>query len=125
MPYVRERAKREFAKRRHLTDEVEIKRAINLGRFMVKEVRSGAERARRCGKWRGGKCAERVRIGGRWRDGRAVRAGHSYPTPPRPLLAQMVGVIRLKKYRVLKQRYVDAEPPEPATPLPPDQREPA
>ena len=88
----------------------------------------GAERrreARRGGKWRGGKCAERVGIGGRWRDGRAVRAGHSYPTPPRPLLAQMVGIIRLKKYRVLKQRYVDAEPPEPATPLPPDQREPA
>ena len=44
LPYVRERAKREFATRRHLTDEVEIKRAINLGRFMVKEVRSGAER---------------------------------------------------------------------------------
>ena len=82
MPYVRERAKREFAKRRHLTDEVEIKRAINLGRFMVKEVRSGAERARRGGKWLGEKCAERVRIG--WKmAGRELGQGtHTPPVPP-------------------------------------------
>lgn len=38
LDYVRSRAKREFAKRKDITDDVELKRAINYGRYMVKEM---------------------------------------------------------------------------------------
>ena len=38
LDYVRERAKTEFAKRAALTDDVEIKRAVAYGRYMVKEM---------------------------------------------------------------------------------------
>lgn len=51
---VRTKAKAEFYKRADITDEVELKRAVNYGRYMVKE---------------------------------------------------MIGVIQLKKYRTIKQRY--------------------
>ena len=37
--YVRERAKAEFAKRAHITDELELRRAVNYGRYMVKEMK--------------------------------------------------------------------------------------
>ena len=38
LEHVRERAKAEFGKRAALTDDVEIKRAIAYGRYMVKEM---------------------------------------------------------------------------------------
>ena len=38
LDHVRERAKAEFGKRAALTDDVEIKRAIAYGRYMVKEM---------------------------------------------------------------------------------------
>jgi hypothetical protein len=38
LDYVRKRAKAEFAKRKDIQDEVELKRAINYGRYMVKEM---------------------------------------------------------------------------------------
>ena len=36
--FVREKARAEFSKHAALTDEVDIKRAINYGRYMVKEM---------------------------------------------------------------------------------------
>lgn len=38
LDYVRKRAKAEFAKRSEITDEIELKRAVNYGRYMVKEM---------------------------------------------------------------------------------------
>ena len=55
---VRERAKREFLKNAHVEDDLELRRCIAYGRYMVKE---------------------------------------------------MIGVIQLKKYRSMRQRYADAD----------------
>lgn len=38
LEYVRTRAKAEIAKRKDITDEVELKRAVNYGRYLVKEM---------------------------------------------------------------------------------------
>ena len=38
LDYVREKAKAQFFGRAALTDEIEVKRAINYGRYMVKEM---------------------------------------------------------------------------------------
>jgi hypothetical protein len=39
LDYVRERAKAEFAKRANVTDELDFRRAVNYGRYMVKEMK--------------------------------------------------------------------------------------
>ena len=44
LDHVRERAKAEFGKRAALTDDVQIKRAIAYGRYMVKEMIENPER---------------------------------------------------------------------------------
>lgn len=74
LDYVRQRAKAEFAKRKDIHDNLELKRAINYGRYMVKE---------------------------------------------------MVGIIQLKKYRAIRSRYREPEPPSQKITSPPPEQPPA
>ena len=101
LDYIRKRAKAEFSKRKDITDDVELKRAVNYGRYMVKEM-IGVRHAPAAH-------LPRAHVT------RAHKQMHFLrPAPLQPLLASQV--IQLKKYRSIRSRYREPEPETPTVP---------